>query len=189
MRVINICGSNSFGFFNKTRIFCRDLIIKNRKLLIGYEAIDNKYSIVDLKDKPELKNKAATWFSQKWNVAKDEYLKCMNDYLNGKTNYGWYLCLDNEEIIAGLGVIENDFHKRKDLTPNVCAVYTEKKYRNQGIAKRLLDYVVEECRKKEISPLYLLTDHTNFYEKCGWEFLCLVQNENEPTTSRMYIHR
>ena len=44
-------------------------------------------------------------------------------------NTGWYLCLDSECIVGGLGVIENDFHDRKDLKPNVCAVYTEKEYR------------------------------------------------------------
>ena len=33
------------------------------------------------------------------------------------SEYGWYLCLDDDKIIGGLGVIENDFHDRKDLTP------------------------------------------------------------------------
>lgn len=36
-----------------------------------------------------------------------------------------YLCLCGEKFIGGMGVIENDFHPRKDLAPNVCAVYTE----------------------------------------------------------------
>ena len=34
----------------------------------------------------------------------------MDEYLSGNTEYGWYLCLDGEKIIAGMGVIENDFH-------------------------------------------------------------------------------
>ena len=42
----------------------------------------------------------------------------------------------NDKVIGGLGVIENDFHDRKDLTPNICAVYTEEEYRN--ICRRLL---------------------------------------------------
>ena len=101
----------------------------------------------------------------------------------------WYLCLDNNKIIAGMGVIENDFHDRKDLTPNVCAVYTEEKYRCQGIAGKLLNMVVEDCRQKGISPVYLITDHTSFYERYGWEFLCMVQGDDEPDMTRMYIHR
>ena len=33
------------------------------------------------------------------------------------------------------------------------------------------------------------TDHTGFYERYGWEFLCMVQGNDEDELSRMYIHR
>ena len=144
--------------------------------------------IVDLREKPEIKETAAEWFHQKWGVPTEAYLECMDDYLCKKTEYGWYLCLDKEKIVAGLGVIENDFHDRKDLTPNVCAVYTEEAYRCKGIAGKLLNFVVDECGKKGIAPLYLVTDHTGFYERYGWKFLCMVQGDDEPDMTRMYIH-
>ena len=96
---------------------------------------------------------------------------------------------DGEKIVGGLGVIENDFHDRKDLTPNVCAVYTEEEYRGNGIAENLLNMVVEDMKKNGISPLYLITDHTSFYERYGWEFLCMVHGDGEEEMTRMYIHR
>lgn len=147
------------------------------------------YKYTNLAEIPSIKDKAAEWFHSKWGVPKEAYLECMDAFLNGETDYGWYLCLDNNKIIAGMGVIENDFHDRKDLTPNVCAVYTEEKYRCQGIAGKLLNMVVEDCRQRGISPVYLITDHTSFYERYGWEFLCMVQGDGEPEMTRMYIHR
>ena len=150
-------------------------------------AIHRKY--ITLRDKPELKDAAAAWFHSKWGVPEQAYLDCMTAYLNRETEYGWYLCLNGDRIIGGMGVIENDFHDRKDLTPNVCAVYTEEAYRGQGIAGRLLNMVVEDMRSKGISPLYLVTDHTGFYERYGWEFLCMVQGDGEPGMTRMYVHR
>ena len=93
---------------------------------------------VVLRDRKELKEKAAQWFHEKWGVPTEAYLECMDAYMNGETEYGWYLCLDGDKIVGGLGVIENDFHDRKDLTPNVCAVYTEEEYRCRGIAGKLL---------------------------------------------------
>lgn len=147
------------------------------------------YKYTNLAEIPSIKDKAAEWFHSKWGVPKEAYLECMDAFLNSETDYGWYLCLDNNKIIAGMGVIENDFHDRKDLTPNVCAVYTEEKYRCQGIAGKLLNMVVEDCRQKGISPVYLITDHTSFYERYGWEFLCMVQGDGEPEMTRMYIHR
>ncbi len=145
-------------------------------------------SIVTLREKLELIRRAAAWFHSKWGVPEQAYFACMQAYLSGESEYGWYLCMDGEKIVAGMGVIENDFHDRKDLAPNVCAVYTEEAYRCRGIAGKLLGYVVEDCRKKGISPLYLVTDHIGFYEKYGWEFLCMVQGEGEPQMTRMYRH-
>ena len=147
------------------------------------------YQYITLADKPELLDSAVEWFHNKWHVPKEAYLECMNAYLQHETHYGWFLCLNGEQIIGGLGVIENDFHDRKDLAPNICAVYTEEQYRCQGIAGRLLNMAVEDLRTKGISPAYLLTDHTGFYERYGWEFLCMVQGDGEETMSRMYIHR
>ena len=147
------------------------------------------YEYLTLREKPELKMPAAEWFHSKWGVPKEAYLECMEAYLSGQTEYGWYLCLDGDAIIGGMGVIENDFHDRKDLTPNVCAVYTEEAYRKQGIAGKLLNLVVADMRSKGISPVYLGTDHTGFYDRYGWEFLCMVQGDGEPDMTRMYIHR
>lgn len=147
------------------------------------------YSYRTLREKPHFKARAAEWFHQKWGVPQEAYLACMEAYLNQKTEYGWYLCFDKDKIIGGLGVIENDFHDRKDLTPNICAVYTEKEYRSKGIAGRLLTMAVEDLRAKGITPVYLVTDHTDFYERYGWEFFCMVQGDNEAEMTRMYIHR
>ena len=142
-----------------------------------------------LRDCPRQMETAARWFHGKWRVPEEAYLACMRAYLNRETEYGWYLCLCGAQIVGGMGVIENDFHDRKDLTPNVCAVYTEEAWRRQGVAGRLLNMVVEDMRAKGVSPLYLVTDHTGFYERCGWEFFCLAQGDGEPEKSRMYLHR
>ncbi len=147
------------------------------------------YTYIKLRERPDLKQSAAEWFHHKWGVPTAAYLDCMNAYLSGETEYGWYLCLDDDKIIGGMGVIENDFHDRKDLTPNICAVYTEEAYRCKGIAGRLLDMTVRDMKSIGITPIYLVTDHTAFYERYGWEFLCMVQGDGEPDMTSMYIHR
>ena len=147
------------------------------------------YTYIKLRERPELKQAAAEWFHNKWNIPTEAYLDCMDAYLSGETEYGWYLCLDGDKIVGGMGVIENDFHDRKDLTPNVCAIYTEEACRGKGIAGQLLTIVVDDMKSKGITPIYLVTDHTGFYERYGWEFLCMVQGNGEDSMSRMYIHR
>lgn len=147
-----------------------------------------KYQFTKITENPLLKERAVEWFHNKWGVPKEAYEECMQECIDGKVPYDWYLCLDNDEIIGGLGVIKNDFHDRKDLSPNVCAVYTEETYRSRGIAGKLLDIVVEDMKNKGVTPIYLVTDHNNFYEKYGWKFHCMVQGDDEPNLTKLYVH-
>ena len=140
-----------------------------------------------LRDHPEWTERAAQWYHEKWGVPLDAYRESI---LACQAKAGsvpqWYLALDEKgEIIGGLGAIENDFHKRPDLTPNVCAVYVEPPHRMQGVARAMLDCVCRDLAEMGVHTAYLLTDHTNFYEKCGWSFLCRVE-ENGGGTARVY---
>lgn len=153
------------------------------------EPSPEEYRFFNLRERPALADAAAGWFHAKWGVPAETYFACMQAYLNRETEYGWYLCMAEARIVAGLGVIANDFHDQKDLSPNICAVYTEEACRGRGIAGRLLELAVEDLRSKGISPVYLVTNHIGFYERYGWEFLCTVQGDGEAEKCRMYVHR
>ena len=154
-----------------------------------YPDRDSELRFITLRDDPGLTDTAAEWFHEKWGVEKEAYLECMEAYVGGMTELGWYLCMDGDRIAGGLGVIPNDFHDRPDLAPNICALYTEPHCRCRGIAGKLLDMAVGDLRSKEITPVYLVTDHTGFYERYGWEFLCMVKEAFGTEMTRMYIHR
>ena len=147
--------------------------------------------IIPLRQRPDLKQPLAAWFHQKWGIPEQAYLESMAECLteNSQPVPQWYAVMENDAIIAGAGVIENDFHDRKDLRPNVCAVYVEKDFRNQGIAGKMLDFICKDMKAMGIDTLYLLTDHTAFYERYGWNFLCMVQGDGEEGLSRMYFHK
>ena len=146
--------------------------------------------IIRLKDQPELLTAAAQWFHEKWGIPPEAYLESMQQCLAGNHPVPqWYLALEQDRIIGGLGVIENDFHDRKDLAPNVCAVYTEEDRRGRGIAGALLSFACADMKARGMDTLYLVTDHTAFYERYGWSFFCMVRCDGEPGLSRLYIHR
>lgn len=110
----------------------------------------------------------------------------MNEALVSKTGVpSWYYIKYDNKIIAGLGVIKNDFHKRHDLTPNICAVYVNEGYRMHGIAKELLNYTCNELRKKKIENVYLITTHKDFYERCGFNYYSDIE-ENDGKIVRCY---
>lgn len=148
------------------------------------------YKIIRLKDYPQLKNGFARWFHEKWGIPMEAYLESIDSCLNNTSAVPqWYGVLEQSKIIAGLGIIENDFHNRKDLTPNLCALYVEESYRGQGIAGEMLYFVCEDMKNQGVDNLYLVTDHTSFYERYGWNFICMVQGDGEPNLTRMYMHQ
>ena len=148
------------------------------------------WELVNLRDRPQLLERAAAWFHEKWGVPLAAYRESMAACVK---NLGavpqWYVAVDGNAIVGGLGVIENDFHSRADLAPNVCAVYVEESHRRRGVAGALLNCVCADMAALGVDTLYLLTDHTAFYERYGWEFLCMAQGDGDAEPSRMYIHR
>lgn len=138
--------------------------------------------LITLEERPDMLLQAAGWFHSKWGVPIEEYRNSMEECLKDSTKIPrWYFVLnDKGNIIAGAGIIENDFHDRKDLTPNLCALFVEEEYRNQGIARSILDYARKDVSRLGYTKLYLVTNHTTFYEKCGWEFLTMANDEEGP---------
>ncbi|RBQ26444.1 GNAT family N-acetyltransferase [Arcobacter sp. CECT 9188] len=143
-----------------------------------------EYKIIKIKENEEIIKIASKWFNEKWEIPEEAYIESMkdDDFMSQ-----WYVAMHDNKIIAGVGVIENDFHNRKDLSPNICALYVEEEYRNQGIAKNMLNFVCDDFVRIGVKNLYLVTDHTSFYEKYNWKFLCMVECEGEDSMLRMYI--
>ena len=142
------------------------------------------YKIIELNELPEIKTGAAKWFHEKWGVPHEAYIESMDQCLaDGLPR--WYIAMAGDIIIGGCGIIENDFHKRPDLTPNLCALYVESDCRGNGIAGALLDFACSDMAERGYHTLYLVTDHTSFYERYGWEFYCMVEEQGGGET-RMY---
>lgn len=145
------------------------------------------WSIEAIAARPALLEQAAEWFHEKWGIPLAAYRVSMEESLSGGPVPRWYAAVEDGRIIGGLGVIENDFHDRKDLRPNVCAVYVEPEYRGRGLAGALLGRVCGDMKARGLEKLYLVTDHHSFYERYGWSFLCMVQGDGERSPTRMYV--
>lgn len=142
--------------------------------------------MLSLRSCPEWRIPAACWFQEKWNISRDEYLKSMDESILGNAPVPqWYVVVKGQKIIAGAGVIDNDFHDRKDLSPNLCALYVEPDYRGRGLAGRLLEQIGKDMAVRGIDVLYLVTEHVSFYERYGWEYLCQVRGD-DGVAMRMY---
>ena len=149
-----------------------------------------QHTIIRLTDRPEYKESMAQWFHEKWGIPKHAYLDSMNACLKGESAVPqWYAVVEDGRIIGGLGVIENDFHAGGAVdAPLADGHMGLKAIFRGGIAGEMLHFVCEDMKGRGVPVLYLVTDHTSFYERYGWRFLCMAQGDGEPDLTRLYIH-
>lgn len=132
--------------------------------------------IWDLVDHPEWLEEAARWFARRWDVPEEAYRESMEASCGVRNVVPqWYVMREGDEptgaIVAGCGIIENDFHDCPDLAPNLCALYVDERHRGAGLARQLLAHGRRAAGNMGYRRLYLVTDHEGFYERCGWEHL------------------
>ena len=146
-------------------------------------------TIFSLVEHPEAVGRAAAWFSDKWGIPAEAYRESIESARPDAPVPQWYLiCEGNDPAgapIAGCGIIDNDFHDRPDLAPNLCALYVEEAHRGRGLARALLDHARAEMARHGLDRLYLITDHTALYEKLGWEHLTDV-TDHDGNRMRLY---
>lgn len=143
--------------------------------------------IISIKDDPSRIPLYANWFHEKWKVPVSAYVESMEAALSTQSGVPAWYAVQNENgaVIAGIGIIENDFHKRPDLAPNLCALYVEAPYRKKGVARALLDRALSDLAANGIADAYLITSHTAFYERCGFSFYGMIE-EDDGNMIRMY---
>lgn len=167
-------------YFSSKRYFCV-ILMNETKVRIKH------MKILKIRENFNWIEAASQWFHEKWHISKETYLESMNECIKGCSIPQWYIAVEDNQIVGGLGVILNDFHERKDLYLNICAVYVEQDYRKRGIAGKLLNTVCEDMHTLGVNKLYLVTNNIGFYEKYGFQYLFDIRCEGSEM-SRMYHH-
>ena len=142
--------------------------------------------IINIRECTEWLDRAADYFSSRWNISRELYLNSMNDSITTKHPVPrWYLLLRDDDIIGGFGLIDNDFMVRIDLCPWFCGLYIEPAERGQQRGASLLAHGCREAAKLGYDKIYLNTDHTGYYEKYGWCYKGNFAHQNG-TDTRVY---
>jgi len=129
-------------------------------------------NIISIRRRPEWLERAADYFSSRWNIGRQLYLDSMKDSLSTENPVPrWYLMLRGDDIVGGFGLIDNDFMVRTDLLPWMCALYVEPADRGQRLGAKLLRHSRIEAGKLGFGKVYLNTDHVGYYEKYGWRYI------------------
>lgn len=145
-------------------------------------------TILFLREHPEWAERAAAFFAPHWNDPVDEFRRDIARCIAFSDDLPqYYIAVQDDRIIGGIGVCVNDDHDRPDLTPNICDLWVEPAFRGKGLAGQLLATAETDMRSRGVRTLYLVTEHAGFYERYGWSFVTTVRwKYADPAHSRVY---
>ena len=132
--------------------------------------------VINLRESPKYRERAIAYFQKIWanEASKAIYDDCISRSLVTESPLPiWYLLMDGDDIIGCAGLITNDFISCMDLMPWLCALYIEEKHRGKAYGSLLIDRIKQDSAKAGFKKLYLAADHVGYYEKYGFEYLCI----------------
>lgn len=145
----------------------------------------DEIEIINLIEEQEYLEEVSEWIWKEWDKehgAKLEDVVYRSKHsINKEGIPQMYIAKYKDEAIGVVSIWLNDLKARQDLFPWMATLYVKEEYRNMGIGKKLQQKCIEETTKMNYKNLYLITEHENYYEKMGWEFL-----ENAPLGDGRY---
>lgn len=137
-------------------------------------------------------NKITGWMYEWWGKDEmhtlEEVKKFIKHSLQGNGLPQTYGAFINSEIIGMYQFSYADLFVRPDIYPWLANVYVDKKYRNTGICRKLMESVKENAHNNiKSNELWLYTKHVNLYEKFGWKYISDIDTYNkEQRIQRLY---
>ena len=132
--------------------------------------------LIDVRKSPAHKDAAIAYFQEKWasETSRMVYEDCISRSIAAENPLPvWYLLEDAGRIVGCAGLITNDFISCGDLWPWLCALYVETDRRGEGLAGLLIDGAKRDAAAMGYPNLYLSTGMTGFYERYGFDYLCV----------------
>jgi N-acetylglutamate synthase-like GNAT family acetyltransferase len=135
------------------------------------------FSIENLADHPEAIPLITQWHLKQWgDIMPDHTSQTYGRYLS--THYkrdgipSMYVAVYEERVIGTAALEDDDMDTHPEFTPWLARVYTDVKYRKNGVGETLVKKVFEEARRLNVKKLYLFTpDRQHYHERFGFRTL------------------
>lgn len=107
-----------------------------------------------------------------WQGTGQYFAECLADNDFDKSEKIIAALLDGK-IVGFAGLVKESCINNSEFTPWLDFLFVDEKYRNRGIAKALIDFILGIARRDKIDNVYLCTvSHEEMYERFGFRTIC-----------------
>ena len=148
------------------------------------------WKICNLADRPAYVEEVSRWFWEEWDRRDGmtlEEVTYRTRHALGRDQVPQMLVAERDgQPVGAVSLWRSDLGTRQDLTPWLATLYVRADCRGQHLGQALQQACIQAARALgQYDFLYLKTEHENYYERTGWEFV-----EQVPTgtgeTARVY---
>jgi len=137
--------------------------------------IMDEIKIVNLSDEQQYIEEVSNWIWEEWSkehgAKLDDIVYRTRHSIKKDDIPQMYIAKYKDNVVGVVSLWRNDLTSRQDLFPWLAGLYVKKEYRNKGLGQILQKKCIEEAKRLNYEYLYLITEHIDYYEKTGWEFL------------------
>ena len=87
-----------------------------------------------------------------------------------------FICLVDGKIAGYCTFLEYDYYPENRYSPWISTIFVEERYRGHRLSHRMIEAVIDYAREQHFEKVYIPSDMTGFYEKCGFERIDTLTN-------------
>lgn len=116
----------------------------------------------------------AKWHIQQWHnfipdYTPESYARFLSTHYKSGGIPTMFVAVHEGKVIGTAALDDDDMETHPELTPWLASLYTDVKYRHNGVGEALVERVIAEARGHDVKKLYLYTpDRQHYHERFGF---------------------
>lgn len=87
-----------------------------------------------------------------------------------------FAAVSEDEIIGFCTFLETDYYPENRYSPWISSIFVDEKFRGNRISFAMIEKAAEHAKLWNFNKVYIPSDMTGFYEKCGFEKIDKLEN-------------
>ena len=87
-----------------------------------------------------------------------------------------FAAVSEDEIIGFCTFLETDYYPENRYSPWISSIFVDEKFRGNRIIFAMIEKAAEHAKLWNFNKVYIPSDMTGFYEKCGFEKIDELEN-------------
>lgn len=88
----------------------------------------------------------------------------------------FFVAVENDRIIGCCSFLKEDYYPENKYSPWISSIFVTESARGKRVSHKMIEAAVAYARAKGFSKVYIPSDMTGFYEKCGFKQIDTLKN-------------